>query len=735
MRKIKEAQAKLSIWDEQIFGETETVTEDGKEYTKIKQHEIPRSVADLKKTALYKTAESEIDEKKQKLKVLEDTMEKTKDEHEYQNLQKELSEIAESIVEVRDGEFGEYLGYAPVFKTKDLDYTATAANNVALMGRGELNAILLDFNWNRMQFDYGQNQLSLPVYDKKLWMGEGFIEPPTLRGVASLVCDIAGAATGQSWWLGLVDDALFSVMDIGIEGKDAGEVALSFAKSAVMNELSAGIGAAGNGIGKAVEKIGSTAGKIAANAAWSATSSYVTSVAGSYVNSLNYSAEGGWSMNWEEANQSWYSANTVAGTVSSALTAGLNTGTAAKLKSMGDKGAAIQKFYGGAINIGVSAAGKAAEYGVHAAYSLAQGGTLKDAYDNMGGISVNVLNLGAIADMIGSGISRNDAGGQANRWSELAQKLGGAGVLEINFGSDGISGKIGSGGIDLGGNLYTFAKRMNDRARLESYGQNHSQAQSDAAYWAYVYGDWTQENTAARIASDKDVLEIVSGDGKPAGWTAQTVQNGEGNGRIIQMLDSGDKHINAILLGHEAYRDGFVTGGNSQKAETIQAVLAHSAMADRMTQYNNKLTGSLALEAALYKAGRTDLLAALADGMYDSSADYWKLMSDGTLVQDEDGWLKDENIIKDKDGNKIGADGQETGLLNILFAKQADGSYKNPGKKYDEFSPLEKIISAQIMEKSGISHYYKDEEKTGICDRSWNLDGKALDMNLVMGYA
>jgi len=119
----------------------------------------------------------------------------------------------------------------------------------------------------------------------------------------------------------------------------------------------------------------------------------------------------------------------------------------------------------------------------------------------MGGISVNVLNLGAIADMIGSGIARNDAGGQANRWSELAQKLGGAGVLEINFGSDGISGKIGSGGIDLGGNLYTFAKCMNDRARLESYGQNHSQAQSDAAYWVYVYGDWIQENTAARIAN------------------------------------------------------------------------------------------------------------------------------------------------------------------------------------------------------------------------------------------
>lgn len=73
--------------------------------------------------------------------------------------------------------------------------------------------------------------------------------------------------------------------------------------------------------------------------------------------------------------------------------------------------------------------------------------------------------------------------------------------------------------------------------------------------------------------------------------------------------------------------------------------------------------------------------------------------------------------------------------MNILFAKQADGSYKNPGKEYKDFSPLEKIISSQIMEKSGISYYYPDEGKMGIYDRMWNKDGKALDMNLVMGYA
>ncbi|MDY6030887.1 MAG: M23 family metallopeptidase, partial [Treponemataceae bacterium] len=150
-----------------------------------------------------------------------------------------------------------------------------------------------------------------------------------------------------------------------------------------------------------------------------------------------------------------------------------------------------------------------------------------------------------------------------------------------------------------------------------------------------------------------------------------------------------------------------------------------------------ELNGLTALEAALYAAGRTDLLAGLASGFYDSSADYWRLMSDGSLVQDKDGWLRDENdnFILDKDGNKIGSDGQETGLLNILFSKQTDGSYKNPGKAYNDFNLLEKIISSEIMEKSGISYCYEDEAKSGIYNRMWNKDGKALDMNLVMGYA
>lgn len=248
----------------------------------------------------------------------------------------------------------------------------------------------------------------------------------------------------------------------------------------------------------------------------------------------------------------------------------------------------------------------------------------------MGGLTFNIGSLGMFADMMASGIARNNATGQAGKFGEIAQKLEGKGILEINIGSNGIKGKFGMGGFDLAGSLYTFGKRMSDKAALEAYAMQEgvSQKEAEAAYWGYVYGDWTQENASARISSGRDELHIV--DEMADGANAQTVQKADGSGRVITMKDTGDYHINAITLGHEAYRDGVVTDHSSRQAETINAVLAHSAMAEKMTQYNQSLSGILALEAALYKAGRTDLLAGIAEELYDSSGDYWRFNLDGT---------------------------------------------------------------------------------------------------------
>jgi hypothetical protein len=68
------------------------------------------------------------------------------------------------------------------------------------------------------------------------------------------------------------------------------------------------------------------------------------------------------------------------------------------------------------------------------------------------------------------------------------------------------------------------------------------------------------------------------------------------------------------------------------------------------------------------KNGDDSLLDKYEDGAYDSSADFWKLMEDGSLAYDGDGWLKDSNgnYILDDNRDKIGSSTPEKGLANIL---------------------------------------------------------------------
>ena len=75
----------------------------------------------------------------------------------------------------------------------------------------------------------------------------------------------------------------------------------------------------------------------------------------------------------------------------------------------------------------------------------------------------------------------------------------------------------------------------------------------------YVYGDWTQENTSARLASGLDQLELI----EQADFTALTTSNGTG-GRLIQMVASGNSYNNAITLGHES----IVTASSAQQASS-----------------------------------------------------------------------------------------------------------------------------------------------------------------------
>lgn len=341
----------------------------------------------------------------------------------------------------------------------------------------------------------------------------------------------------------------------------------------------------------------------------------------------------------------------------------------------------------------------------------------------MGGLTFNIGSLGMFADMMASGIARNNATGQAGKFGEIAQKLEGKGILEINIGSNGIKGKFGMGGFDLAGSLYTFGKRMSDKAALEAYAMQEgvSQEDAEAAYWGYVYGDWTQENTMARISSRRDELHIVDDMADDA--NAQTVQKADGTGRVITMENTGDVHKNAITLGHEAYRDGVVTDHSSQQAETINAVLAHSAMAEKMTQYNQSLSGILALEAALYKAGRTDLLAGIAEELYDSSGDYWRFNLDGTIEDTKDRAIYREIIkengeskyekLEDYEGSRIEALVKTIGIENFEKMAGISSTILNFVKNLNCDESYEHILGEMYMAKYGYTYSEENDRWEG----------------------
>jgi murein DD-endopeptidase MepM/ murein hydrolase activator NlpD len=114
-------------------------------------------------------------------------------------------------------------------------------------------------------------------------------------------------------------------------------------------------------------------------------------------------------------------------------------------------------------------------------------------------------------------------------------------------------------------------------------------------------------------------------------------------------------------------------------------------------------------------------------GSYDSSADYWKLLADGSLLNDNSGWLTnaDGTFVQNADGNRIGANGIETGLLNILFGGTSNLAYGN-------FTD-EQIQQAQaLMIMAGMK--YQEGADGTIKSRTWNGNarGTALDMNSVM---
>jgi len=264
---------------------------------------------------------------------------------------------------------------------------------------------------------------------------------------------------------------------------------------------------------------------------------------------------------------------------------------------------------------------------------------------------------------------------------------------------------------------------------------------------------------AKELALYKEILSGMTNveENAQGAYSAKTEAHGDGTKTIYigrDALADGSRFGMNILLAHESYRNGVDDGEAGQQLETDRAVKGHIGAAKALGQaygmgsLRSAMAGEVIAAMIADETGNTSLLDKVLAG-YESSADYWKLMNDGTLVYDGDGWLKDEagNYInadgshtKTKGINTIGAAGVETGLLNILNGGTHD-------RAYNSYSQGQILLAQKLMRDSGIissTGNYKDvswaethaaEIAPGIVQNvnlsSLNM-GKALNMEMVM---
>ena len=138
---------------------------------------------------------------------------------------------------------------------------------------------------------------------------------------------------------------------------------------------------------------------------------------------------------------------------------------------------------------------------------------------------------------------------------------------------------------------------------------------------------------------------------------------GEGDDKIITLGKdaNGESRFGlGITLVHEAFRDGEI--GDDQAGETERAVLGHvDAAQEVMNGYGKQALGAAQRREVQYirfmqAMGDNAKISEYVKGKYDSSADYWKVISNGDIVFDgkKDLYDEDGNLLRRYEGTGNG---------------------------------------------------------------------------------
>jgi hypothetical protein len=240
------------------------------------------------------------------------------------------------------------------------------------------------------------------------------------------------------------------------------------------------------------------------------------------------------------------------------------------------------------------------------------------------------------------------------------------GLVELSLGRNGANLGLGTGGMDASWDAVTGAFRGLEawkvNARLWGSEEMESKAYKEALRTLYS-GNGTNRAEFEAVLAGRTNIEENRGV-----WETESIYNEHTGIKTILLgsgaFEEGGRYGLGVVLSHESYRDGRDNGVERQQQETDRAVMGHigTALGLMGTYGEGALSSALGEEAKQFlsavqayqsNSGDYKAIAALSGilGSYDSSADYWLLKKDGTLVDDGSADLHWEAVVKDTSAN------------------------------------------------------------------------------------
>ena len=519
-------------------------------------------------------------------------------------------------------------------------------------GYGEMGRINKEFSIQQARLYRGLATVNTPTYNQKLWdddadndgRSDGFIGAPTARSLTDIAVTISASVflgPGAALMVGMMDDALFTALDVQ-NGTDAGQAWGSFGKKAAISVASNYIGGEFAGFQESKFIQDSVFASTGLKAAELTTNMTVSNG----INAIDW--DDGLAFNTDgfaesfQGQEAW--AGVAAGTAGHAVTAGFQSGFFGEQFSIENQKNLHADW--GSMALNVNSIGRFAG-------SVTQGAT---EYAMTGNTTVNLLNF--------------DIFGITNKITNKKEQIVSSGLLEFNLGKSNNVLEIDTGGIradystlaSVAEGIYVLDSEKRIQQQQASFAENVNKY-TDNNYTAdemgrlnrmmRAYGDLSAKMQAAKMLSNETDLKI----GQNTDGKAQTVmENGKRTVYLNNDLDMNNQNsvFDAIVtLSHEARRDGTAGSESSQTRETRRAVGSHVDSVDRLIKDfgTDFLFGNTEMfkDYVNYKKYGNEYV----DGAYDSSADYWKLTTDGRFLNDNDADL----YLTNEDGEYMDANG------------------------------------------------------------------------------